>query len=229
VKVIDDTYSGKIVASNAGTAALGAIDIITSGIPVTAGETYTMSLKLRLPTGSGNITPSIKYYDKYGIQLRVFTGTAVAADNTWKSATVTAVAPSATTSVVLSAVGAAGAITYTTEGDHGLSAGDIVSVSKFSTEAVNLTHAIVASTPTTTTFTISNVYTGTATIGTETPVVQRIAAVYASLAVAYSAAGTYYIDQVCLQKGNTASYDEARAVDILLLPTIANLIVNILQ
>lgn len=37
---------------------------------------------------------------------------------------------------------------------------------------------------------------------------------YAVLKIAYSAAGTYYVDQVCVQLGDTVSYDEARAITL---------------
>ena len=49
---------------------------------------------------------------------------------------------------------------------------------------------------------------------------------YAGIAIDYSAAGTYYIDQVCLQEGNTVAYDEARAIDVFLVPLKTNYIKN---
>ena len=49
---------------------------------------------------------------------------------------------------------------------------------------------------------------------------------YAGIAIDYSAAGTYYIDQVCMQTGDTVVYDEARAVDIFLDPSKTNYINN---
>lgn len=51
-------------------------------------------------------------------------------------------------------------------------------------------------------------------------------AVYATVTIAYSAAGTYYVDQVCVQPGTTASYDEARAIDVFLAPHLTNYIKN---
>ena len=50
--------------------------------------------------------------------------------------------------------------------------------------------------------------------------------VYAGISIDYSAAGTYYIDQVCMQTGDTVLYDEARAIDIFLEPTKTNYINN---
>jgi hypothetical protein len=51
-------------------------------------------------------------------------------------------------------------------------------------------------------------------------------AVYAGLDLSSSATGTYYVDQVCMQLGNTAVYDEARAITVFLSPTKTNLIKN---
>lgn len=51
-------------------------------------------------------------------------------------------------------------------------------------------------------------------------------AVYAGLDISSSAAGTYYIDQVCMQLGDTAAYDEARAISIFLEPNKTNYIKN---
>lgn len=49
---------------------------------------------------------------------------------------------------------------------------------------------------------------------------------YASLNIAYSAAGTYYLDEVCFQEGDTVNYDEARAITVQLLPSKTNWIKN---
>ena len=51
-------------------------------------------------------------------------------------------------------------------------------------------------------------------------------AYYAVLKVNYSASGTYFVDQVCMQTGATATYDEARAVDIFLDSNKVNYIKN---
>lgn len=54
-------------------------------------------------------------------------------------------------------------------------------------------------------------------------------AVYASLKIDFSAAGTYYVDQIYAEEGintDTTSYKEARAVDIFLLPNKTNFIKN---
>ena len=144
---IDTTKTGKIVASNSGSIVLGAGNIITKGVPVTPSTEYTVSCKLKSPASDGNITLSVRFYDKNGVATSAAnTATAVAANNTWKSASKTATSDA---------------------------------TSK-----------------------------------------------YAIITIAYSAAGTYYIDQVCMQTGDTVVYDEARAVDVFLEPTKTNYINN---
>ena len=144
---IDTTKTGKIVASNAGSMVLGAEDIITKGVPVLSSTEYTVSCKLKSPASDGNITLSVRFYDKNGVATSAAnTATAVAADNTWKSASKTATSDA---------------------------------TSK-----------------------------------------------YAIITIAYSAAGTYYIDQVCMQTGSAVAYDEARAIDIFLNSRKTNLIKN---
>lgn len=49
---------------------------------------------------------------------------------------------------------------------------------------------------------------------------------YMTLTVSYSDAGTYYVDQFCVNEGTSSSYSEARAVDVLLFPTAKNLVTN---
>jgi hypothetical protein len=51
-------------------------------------------------------------------------------------------------------------------------------------------------------------------------------ATYASLEIPFSAAGTYFIDQVCFQPGTTAAFDEARAIDVFITPNKTNFILN---
>lgn len=60
----------------------------------------------------------------------------------------------------------------------------------------------------------------------EFPVTSPENAVYAAVEILYSAAGTYYVDQVCFQAGTIAAYDEARAIDIFLEPKLTNFIKN---
>jgi phage tail-like protein len=144
---IDTTKTGKVVATNSGSMTLGLDNPITKGVPIEPETEYIVSCKLKSPASAGNITLSVRFYDKDGTATSTATSaTAVAANNTWKSSSVTA----------------------TSDADSS----------------------------------------------------------YAVITIAYSAAGTYYIDQVCMQTGDTVVYDEARAVDIFLNPTKTNLIKN---
>lgn len=145
--VIDNVYTGKIVASASGAMQLGNAAPITRGVPVLPSTEYTVSCKLKSPSSAGNITLSVKFYDRNGtITGTTQSATAVAANNTWKSASKT----------------------FTTPSD----------------------------------------------------------ASYASIQIAYSAAGTYYLDQVCLQLGATVAYDEARAISVFLDSSKVNYIKN---
>jgi hypothetical protein len=144
---IDTTKTGKIVASGSGSMVLGATNIITKGVPILPDTEYTVSCKLKSPASAGNITLSVRFYDKDGTATSAAnTATAVTANNTWKSASKTA----------------------TSDADSS----------------------------------------------------------YAIITIAYSAAGTYYIDQVCMQEGDTVAYDEARAIDVFLIPLKTNYIKN---
>jgi hypothetical protein len=145
--VIDAVYTGKIVASSSGAMQLGNSAPITRGVPVLPDTEYVVSCKLKSPSSAGNITLSIKFYDKGGSTTGTTqSATAVSANNTWKSASKV----------------------FTTPAD----------------------------------------------------------ASYASLQIAYSAAGTYYLDQVCVQLGDTVEYDEARAISVFLDSAKINYIKN---
>jgi hypothetical protein len=145
--VIDNVYTGKVVAASSGAMQLGNSAPITRGVPVIPNTEYVVSCKLKSPSSAGNITLSVKFYDRHGVLTGTTqSATAVAANNTWKSS--------------------------------------------------------------------SKVFTTTADTS------------YASIQIAYSAAGTYYLDQVCLQLGNTVSYDEARAISIFLDSAKINYIKN---
>jgi hypothetical protein len=145
--VIDNVYTGKIVASAAGAMQLGNAAPITRGVPLLPDTEYVVSCKLKSPSSAGNITLAVKFYDRHGeITGTTQSSTAVAANNTWKSA--------------------------------------------------------------------SKVFT--------TPAESS----YASIQISYSAAGTYYLDQVCIQLGDTVAYDEARAISVFLDSSKINYIKN---
>lgn len=133
--VIDLTDSCKIVASSAGSMTLGASDVINKGIPVISSTQYTVSCSLRSPTSDGNVSISVRFYDGTGAPTSaIHTSSAVAANNTWKTASVTA--------------------------------------------------------------------TSDAT------------SCYAIITINWSAAGTFYVDEVCAQLGASRVYDEARTITL---------------
>lgn len=51
-------------------------------------------------------------------------------------------------------------------------------------------------------------------------------AAYAGLTISWSAAGTYYVDMVCVQPGSTVEYDEARAITVFVAPNKTNFVPN---
>lgn len=148
--VIDEVYTGKVIASGAAYMTLGANDPIKKGIPVKSETDYTFGYKVKSPPSSGNVTLTVVWYDKDGTSLASdFVGTAVAANNTWKTSWQTTTSPADS--------------------------------------------------------------------------------VYASLKLNFSAAGTYYVDQVSCEEGentDNTSYQEARAVDIFLVSNHSNFITN---
>jgi hypothetical protein len=144
--VIDTVYTCKVTATDSFYMLLGADAIITKGVPVKADSEYTVSCKIKSPPSDGNIFVSVNWYDGTGTYISVNNGSTVSANNTWKTASVTATAPSN--------------------------------------------------------------------------------AVYAAPQISSNADGVYYIDQVCMQLGDTVVYDEARAVSMFLNPSKTNFINN---
>lgn len=225
---IDLTYTCKIVASAAGSMKLGSTDAVRKGIPVSPATYYTLSAQVKSPASAGTITPKITYYNGKGVQINsTVSGTATNATNTFAQTSVSARTTKNVAISIPSAVGASGTITYTTSADHNLIAGEVVTISGFIAPdtAFNLTGATIASTPTSTTFTVTAAVTGT----TSSPGLVTNSgtdAVYSSIELAWSAAGTYYVDMVCVQEGQTVAYDEARSLDIFLNPNKTNFIKN---
>lgn len=62
--------------------------------------------------------------------------------------------------------------------------------------------------------------------GTSVTATTPATAAYASIHVAWSAAGTYYVDMVSIQAGTSSTYTEARALDVYLAPARTNFIKN---
>ena len=144
--VIDDVYTCLVTASGSGSMTIGADLPITKGVPVTPSIEYTVSAKIKSPASSGSMTLKVTWYDMTGTSISTSSSSLVAANNTWKTVSLTATSPSN--------------------------------------------------------------------------------ANYASIAIEFNAAGTYYVDQVSFQTGPDVAYEEARAVDIFLNPTITNYINN---
>jgi hypothetical protein len=66
---------------------LGNTAPITRGVPLLPDTEYVVSCKLKSPSSAGNITLAVKFYDRHGeITGTTQSSTAVAANNTWKSA-----------------------------------------------------------------------------------------------------------------------------------------------
>lgn len=229
---IDLNYSCKIVATAAGSMTLGKDSPILKGVPITPGTQYTLSAQTISPTSAGTVTPSLQFYDRFGKLIgSSISGTGVAANNTWKQITQTATAYNQYTAYITSAVGVAGSTnvtTYTTSAPHSLTSGEVVTISGFTTTGFNHVGATITGV-TTTTFTISSTFAGTS-VSTESGIAQATSnnsdACYAGITFSWSAAGTYYIDCVSLQAGSTASYNEARAIDVFLNPSKTNYIKN---
>lgn len=225
---IDLTYSCKIVASGAGSMTLGNLDPVRQGVPVSPATYYTLSAQIKSPASAGTITPKITYYDGKGAQIGTSTsGSATAGTNTYAQTSVTARATANVFVGIDFASGASGTITYTTSSEHKLVAGEVVEISNFSGSdtAFNSASATVASVPTSTTFTVTAAVTGSTTTSGLVNNSNKDA-VYASVELAWSAAGTYYVDMVCVQSGQTVAYDEARSLDIFLNPDKTNFIKN---
>jgi phage tail-like protein len=219
---MDNLYTCSVVASSSGVMSLGTSLPITKKIPVTSGKTYIASAGIKRPTGSGTITPTVKYYDRDNTLLYSKSGTAASAGNAWSVTSVSALVPAYQLKSISGAVGAAGNIVYTTTAAHSWVVGSIVSITGFTTTAVNLTDVVITAV-TGTTFTVANAYTGTATGSGQ---VRTLEGCYAAIELAYSTSGTYYIDEVCLQEGSSVNYEEARAISVQVAPNKINYIKN---
>ncbi len=225
--VIDEVYSCKVVASASGAMSLGNSTPITKGIPVKPGATYTLSSQIKSPPSSGSITPSISFYDKTGTIIGTeIAGSSTSADGTWKQIEQTIRAPHKESQSINSATGDGSTITYTTYSNHTFISGTTVTITGFSTIGFNKTSATVTGV-TTNTFSVAGTQTGTSTTSEAgTAVNNETDAIYAGLKLSWSAAGTYYIDQISVQLGDTVLYDEARSIDIFIEPNKTNFIMN---
>lgn len=226
-KAIDNAYTGKVITSNSsGVMNLGTTDT-TKAVPLTPGTTYIFSGNIKSPASAGNLTPSVKLYDRLGQLIgSAQTGTAVAANNTWKSFSMEFHAPKRELATVILAEGDGSTITYSTLAPHTLRVGASVTIEGLTTTAFNVTDAeIIAVTEDT--FSIAGSTLGpTEEDEIGSAVNDEVTAYFAGLTLSYSAAGTYYVDHLCVQEGTTVAYDEARSIDIFLESNKTNLINN---
>jgi hypothetical protein len=99
---VDTQYTCKIVASAAGSIKLGANDPIRKGVPVNPSTQYTASVSIKSPTSAGSITLSIQFFDLYGNSTSAaHASTVTAANNTWKSVSVTSTSDAKSSYAVL--------------------------------------------------------------------------------------------------------------------------------
>jgi hypothetical protein len=93
-QVIDTVFTGKVTAaSNSAHIDLGNNDPITKGIPVIEGTAYKLGFKAKSPSSAGNVTITITWYDGFGTSISSNSGTALSANNTWKTQWTTLTAP----------------------------------------------------------------------------------------------------------------------------------------
>ena len=92
--VIDTTDTCKVTASGGGFSMLLGGDFpITKGIPVTEGSEYIASCKVKSPTSAGNVSINIAWFDGTGTYISATTVSTISANNTWKTLSNTATAP----------------------------------------------------------------------------------------------------------------------------------------
>ena len=149
---IDKTWTCKVTAAGASSMTLGMDNYLLQGVPCLSLPylPYTIGIQVKSPSSAGTVTVKMHVYDPDDGTYTVHTGTPVAANNTWKTATVTSIA----------------------DGDE---------------------------------------------IGSHS---------YVGIELSFSTAGVYYVDQVSVQAGSSYTYDEARALNLSLLPPKENYIHN---
>jgi hypothetical protein len=91
--VIDEVYSCEVIASDPFYMTLGYANPITKAVPVNELTQYTTSCKIKSPASDGNMTITVGWYDKFGALISENTSTSTAANNTWKTISVTATSP----------------------------------------------------------------------------------------------------------------------------------------
>jgi hypothetical protein len=227
---MDTQYSGKVVVTTAGAGiANGNYNPTTRGVPIAFGETYTFSYYAQSVSGTMAITPSISWFDFEG--KLITTNTAASSSNagsTWSKQSFTAKAPGESYDVSSYEV-VDDEVTLTTSGPHLLLVGSSIQVIGVDGEVDGL-YTVTASTSTTVTYELEantpalNVSSTEVTDATVSP--DANPAVYASVALTFGTTGTVYLDAMQFSLSSVTAYDEARAVNIFLLPTKTNYLSN---
>ncbi len=217
-----------VVASTPASMTLGYdSSAVTVKIPVTPGQMHTFSCYVKTPSGK-TITPTIKLYDQHGTAVSTVTGSALESTS-WGQLTVSNIyAPKNVTQGVLYAQADGTKITYTLSAECEVTVGAKVSVTGFTTSALNVTTVSVTEV-TETTFSVASTLAETFEVGDSAVVNTEYNgndAIYAGISLAFSATGTYYVDMVSLREGSSQRYTEARAIDIVLDPLKINYIKN---
>ena len=91
--VIDETYTCQVTATGSGSMVIGADSPVQKGVPVTESTEYTISSKIKSPTSAGNMTLKVTWYDMVGSVISTSSSSAVGANNTWKTVSLTATSP----------------------------------------------------------------------------------------------------------------------------------------
>lgn len=229
VRAIDKAnYCEAVVSSTPSAMTLGYDgDPVTAKIPVTPGKKYSFSCYIKTPSGE-SITPTVKLYDQYNNVIATYADEATVS-TTWSQITVENIyAPKNVSQSVVYAESDGTKITYTVSGTTQIPVGSIISVIGFDNNDFNVEDTVVSET-TETTFSVLSTTAESFEASPSTIVNTQFNgqdAVYAGISLAFSAAGTYYIDMVCLQEGTSTAYSEARAIDITLSPAKINYIKN---
>lgn len=100
--VIDDLYSCQVVTTANAYMKLGDTDPIRKSVPIKSSTQYTTSCKFRSPASAGTVTLQVTFYDRHGaITGTTASSSATAADDTWKTQSVTFTSPAAANYAVI--------------------------------------------------------------------------------------------------------------------------------
>lgn len=227
---IDDRYCAKFVSTgNTARMEVGAYRPITRGIPVTSATQYEFSFYAKTPSSiSPNAVSSITWYNRRGEEISTTSSTSSTTVGTsWSRFAVTGTAPGESFTIESYSV-TDNVVTLVFTTDHSFSNGDTIEVSGLGVELDGF-ETVLSTTADSITYsrTTDDVASTTidylATVSTE-------AAVYASVAVRFTLADTYYVDLFQFAESSVAdpnpAYEEARGVNIFLEASKENYIKN---